>query len=208
MWKATCISFDECTQRQADRVQHHLNAIKIKFTSSSHRRLFFVVVLNIFRLISICSDRAYYFIFFSQSHFVLFCFWFCRAFLLLCRRRRYLLACCFNFIMPFFWDLFINWLHSDCFLWTMQLIVISRMKATTSSGGVIGSIWNRNLLDVHFHMTLWCDPLSLGVLCVNVHIKIQYTLKRSDVTFDRDVTTFTFNIAKAGKQRKCTQVDS
>lgn len=72
MWKATCISFDECTQRQADRVQHHLNAIKIKFTSSSHRRLFFVVVLNIFRLISICSDRAYYFIFFLNR--ISFCF--------------------------------------------------------------------------------------------------------------------------------------
>lgn len=194
----------EASRSRATSFECNKNKIHVFFASSSFFRCCFEYIPSNFNL----QWSRLLFYFFSQSHFVLFCFWFCRAFLHLCRRRRYLLACCFNFIMPFFWDLFINWLHSDCFLWTMQLIVISRMKATTSSGGVIGSIWNRNLLDVHFHMTLWCDPLSLCVLCVNVHIKIQYTLKRSDVTFDRDVTTFTFNIAKAGKQRKCTQVNS
>lgn len=140
-----------------------------------------------------------------------FCFWFCRAFLLHCR-RCYLLACCVNFVMAFFWDLFINWLHSDCFFMNNAINCDFQNKSNnnkSSSESVIGSSenrnariahWNRNHFVVHFHMTLWCDPLFFW--CVWTFTLKSHTLQRSDAAFDRDVTTFTFNITKAGKVEK------
>lgn len=175
MWKATCISFVECTYRQADRVQQHLNAIKINFMS----------LLNMIP----SNFNLQWSRFFS---FVLFLILSCVSF-------SRLLACCFYFscviILGSLHQLTALWLSSMNNAINCDFENNSNNNCSTSSNRKWN--WcakrertktNRNYFVAHFHMTLWRDPILWMCQCI-VHIKIPIHPKRVMwlLSFDRDV---------------------